>query len=287
MTLLQQIRDRVHHPATARELAQILRIPREERAAFKRQLKALVTAGELLQVRGNRFGVPDKMDVVVGTLVHEPPRLRLRRAGTRLDSGRSGKRKDVYIASTESPRGDARRSRRRAGRAGDTERARGANHPHSRAWQPDHRRPIRDRPRRSWLRRAVRQAGADGYSRPDRPVIVRRTRRDGAGRDHAVADSHARSGRTGRRGVRARRRTRRRHADHHPQVRHSRHAFRGSRGGGPPDRRRRQGAGHPRAHRFPQGDHGHHRWRACARLRRCDHHRAAAERQLLARGAHR
>ena len=54
MTLLQQIRDRVHHPATARELAQILRIPREERAAFKRQLKALVTAGELLQVRGER-----------------------------------------------------------------------------------------------------------------------------------------------------------------------------------------------------------------------------------------
>jgi ribonuclease R len=70
--LLQLIRDRVHHPATARELAQILRIPREERSSFKRQLKALVVSGELLQVRGNRFGVPDKMDLVVGRLTTNP-----------------------------------------------------------------------------------------------------------------------------------------------------------------------------------------------------------------------
>jgi ribonuclease R len=70
--LLQLIRDRVHHPATARELSQILRIPREERPAFKRQLKALVTAGELVQVRGNRFGVRDKMDLVVGKLTTNP-----------------------------------------------------------------------------------------------------------------------------------------------------------------------------------------------------------------------
>ena len=70
--LLQLIRDRVHHPATARELAQILRIPREERSSLKRQLKALVVSGELLQVRGNRFGVPDKMDLVVGRLTTNP-----------------------------------------------------------------------------------------------------------------------------------------------------------------------------------------------------------------------
>ena len=72
INLLQLIRERVHHPATARELAQILRIPREERSSFKRQLKSLVAAGELLQVRGNRFGVPDKMDLVVGRLSTNP-----------------------------------------------------------------------------------------------------------------------------------------------------------------------------------------------------------------------
>jgi ribonuclease R len=95
VTLLEQIRDRVHHPATAREIAQILRIPREERAAFKRQLKSLVTAGELLQVRGNRFGVPDKMDVVVGKLSTNP-----RGFGFVVPEQSDGERKDVYIAST-------------------------------------------------------------------------------------------------------------------------------------------------------------------------------------------
>jgi hypothetical protein len=34
--LLKLIRERVPHPATARELAQVLRIPREERVGFKR-----------------------------------------------------------------------------------------------------------------------------------------------------------------------------------------------------------------------------------------------------------
>ena len=71
-TLLQLIRDRAHHPATARELARILGIPREERSSFTRQLKALVSAGELVQVRGNRFGVRDKMDLVVGRLSTNP-----------------------------------------------------------------------------------------------------------------------------------------------------------------------------------------------------------------------
>ena len=94
--VLQFIRDRVHHPASARELAQLLRIPRDERAAFRRQLKALVAAGELLQVRGNRFGVPDKMDVVVGRLTTNP-----RGFGFVVpEHVDGGERKDVFIAGT-------------------------------------------------------------------------------------------------------------------------------------------------------------------------------------------
>ena len=72
LQLIKLIREHVHHPATARELAQILRIQREERSSFKRQLKALVASGELLQVRGNRFGVPDRMDLVVARLSTNP-----------------------------------------------------------------------------------------------------------------------------------------------------------------------------------------------------------------------
>jgi ribonuclease R len=70
--LLHLLRSQVPHPATVRELAQVLRVPREERQTFRRQLKALVAAGDLVQIRGNRFGVPEKMDLVVGRLQTNP-----------------------------------------------------------------------------------------------------------------------------------------------------------------------------------------------------------------------
>ncbi|HEY8535461.1 MAG TPA: hypothetical protein VIL25_03395, partial [Vicinamibacterales bacterium] len=70
--VLRLIRDNVPHPATARELLRILRVPRSEHQAFRRLLKALVADGELLQIRGNRFGLADRMDVVVGRLQVHP-----------------------------------------------------------------------------------------------------------------------------------------------------------------------------------------------------------------------
>jgi ribonuclease R len=92
--LLRQLRDKVHHPATSRELLQALRVPRNERPTFRRLLKALVADGELLQIRGNRFGLADRMDVVVG-------RLQMHAAGFGFvipDSNRDGG--DIYIAPT-------------------------------------------------------------------------------------------------------------------------------------------------------------------------------------------
>ena len=70
--LLRRIRESVHHPATARELMQLLRIPRDERSTLKRLLRALAADGALVQVHGNRFGLPDKMDLVVGRLTTNP-----------------------------------------------------------------------------------------------------------------------------------------------------------------------------------------------------------------------
>ena len=66
--LLRQMREHVHHPATARELVRVLKIPREERATLKRQLTSLVSDGTLVLVRGNRYGLADRMDLVVGRL---------------------------------------------------------------------------------------------------------------------------------------------------------------------------------------------------------------------------
>ena len=70
--LLAAIRDRIDHPATARELVQRLKIPREQRATLKRLLNGLVESGHLIQTRGNRFGLPDRMNLVVGRVQTHP-----------------------------------------------------------------------------------------------------------------------------------------------------------------------------------------------------------------------
>ena len=70
--LLQHIRDKMDHPATPRELLQRLKIPREQRPAFKRLLAHLVASGALVQTRGNRYGIPDRMNLVVGRITTNP-----------------------------------------------------------------------------------------------------------------------------------------------------------------------------------------------------------------------
>jgi len=66
--LLRQMRAKVPHPATARELLSVLRIDREERVAFKRLLRHLVNDGDLILIKGKLYGMPDRMDLVVGKL---------------------------------------------------------------------------------------------------------------------------------------------------------------------------------------------------------------------------
>jgi ribonuclease R len=66
--VLALMRERVHHPAGMRELLQILKVPRDERTSFKRHVKSLVSSGDLIQIRGHRFGLPEKMDLYVGRL---------------------------------------------------------------------------------------------------------------------------------------------------------------------------------------------------------------------------
>jgi ribonuclease R len=70
--LLAQIRAKIEHPSTPREMLQRLKIPREQRATLKRLLKDLVASGALIQTRGNRFGLPDRMNLVVGRITTHP-----------------------------------------------------------------------------------------------------------------------------------------------------------------------------------------------------------------------
>src|SRR5262245_33018685 len=70
--VLALMRERVHYPAGMRELVQVLKGPRDERTTFKRLVKSLVSSGELIQIRGHRFGLPEKMDLYVGRLQTHP-----------------------------------------------------------------------------------------------------------------------------------------------------------------------------------------------------------------------
>ena len=92
--LIELIRDRVDHPATVKELLQILKIPREQRATFRRRLKALVATGELVEIRGQRFGLPDRMNLIVGRLSTNPRGF----AFVDLEVGADGGPSSVFIA---------------------------------------------------------------------------------------------------------------------------------------------------------------------------------------------
>ena len=70
--LLRLLRQKVPHPATPREILRVLKIPREERAGLKRNLRGLVSDGALIQIKGDRYGLPDRMDLVVGKLDGHP-----------------------------------------------------------------------------------------------------------------------------------------------------------------------------------------------------------------------
>src|SRR5215208_2389827 len=70
--ILTFLKERVVHPVTARELARLLRVPRDERVAFKRDLERLANAGQLMRARANRFALSDADDLIAGRLQANP-----------------------------------------------------------------------------------------------------------------------------------------------------------------------------------------------------------------------
>lgn len=93
--LLRLIRDKMEHPATPRELQQRLKIPREQRATLTKLLKELTRNGSLVETRGNRYGLPERMNLVVGKITTHP-----RGFGfvSSEGGGETGWKGDLYIA---------------------------------------------------------------------------------------------------------------------------------------------------------------------------------------------
>jgi ribonuclease R len=59
-------------PLLVRELMRILRLKPEDRHTFKVTLAELAQKGEILKTRGNRYGLPEKLDLVTGKFQAHP-----------------------------------------------------------------------------------------------------------------------------------------------------------------------------------------------------------------------
>lgn len=62
----------VRRPLSFREIADLLAIPTEGRRELREQLRELTAAGDLVRIKGGRFGLPRKMNLVVGLLRCSP-----------------------------------------------------------------------------------------------------------------------------------------------------------------------------------------------------------------------
>ncbi len=71
-TFLKAIQNKIHKPLSFKELVRQLMIPKEKRDMFKRLLKEMVKDGSIVKIRGERYGLPSKMNLIVGELTCHP-----------------------------------------------------------------------------------------------------------------------------------------------------------------------------------------------------------------------
>ena len=130
-------------------------------------------SGELIQIRGQRFGLPEKMDLYVGRARNASGRLRLRRAGAAARTAAATSTSPAPHLS-EAMHGD--RVVARIERIKDGGRAEGRIIRILERAQQLARRPLRPRRGRHGLRRAVRSPRADGHPRSGRARRAARRR---------------------------------------------------------------------------------------------------------------
>jgi ribonuclease R len=70
--VLRSLKAVLERPASARELQQRLRVPREERTTFRRHLHALAAEGAVVALRGHRYALPGAADLTIGVLHVHP-----------------------------------------------------------------------------------------------------------------------------------------------------------------------------------------------------------------------
>ncbi|RJP17553.1 MAG: ribonuclease R [Candidatus Abyssobacteria bacterium SURF_5] len=70
--VIEMLRESADRPVKLKEIARRLKIDVEATRSLRVAVKELVEAGELVQTKGKRFGVPEHMNLVVGALIGHP-----------------------------------------------------------------------------------------------------------------------------------------------------------------------------------------------------------------------
>ncbi len=70
--LLAFMRDDAYRPMLLKELARGLGVGVEQRGAFRRFVESLVEEGTIIRTRNERYGLPDRMNLVVGRVTVHP-----------------------------------------------------------------------------------------------------------------------------------------------------------------------------------------------------------------------
>ncbi|MBI5681962.1 MAG: ribonuclease R [Deltaproteobacteria bacterium] len=71
-TILKFMRQETYRPLSFGELSGVFGVPKKDKQGFKRLVMDLVHEGDIVKIKGGRFGIPNKMNLVTGTLECHP-----------------------------------------------------------------------------------------------------------------------------------------------------------------------------------------------------------------------
>ncbi len=71
-SLLLLIQDKTYRPLSFKDLARELSIPKKENGLFKGLLNELIKDGHIIKIKGERYGIQAKMNLIVGGLICHP-----------------------------------------------------------------------------------------------------------------------------------------------------------------------------------------------------------------------
>ena len=70
--ILKLLRAKTNRPMKFSELMHLLSVPENQRREFRAQLKEMAREGSVVKLRGGRYGLPDEMNLIPGTLSGHP-----------------------------------------------------------------------------------------------------------------------------------------------------------------------------------------------------------------------